>query len=223
MGGAASVGGTEAVRTWLCRTTLCCCGAAADSACACLDCGAASRRGTAARVRWAARTREVRRGHAMPAPIRHRALGEPVAIATLPMSCLVLSHCGAGSRHLGETVGSRCRGVARAVAPFTRWCHLGRVGAEVILQGLVALSLIWWRPTLSENGDASRAGRGALVCSLRPRAQKCVGEFAPQRSHRLPWVVICYTEQGRALADPWIPRYTNDVAAMRGRQWLESL
>jgi hypothetical protein len=125
----------------------------------------------------------------MPAPIRHRALGEPVAIATLPMSCLVLSHCGAGSRHLGETVGSRCRGVARAVAPFTRWCHLGRVGAEVILQGLVALSLIWWRPTLSENGDASRAGRGALVCSLRPRAQKCVGEFAPQRSHRLPWVV----------------------------------
>ena len=34
---------------------------------------------------------------------------------------------------------------------------------------------------------------------------------------------ICYTEQGRALADPWGPRYTNDVAAMRGRQWLESL
>ena len=30
---------------------------------------------------WVARTREVRRGHAMPAPIRHhRALGEPVAI-----------------------------------------------------------------------------------------------------------------------------------------------
>ena len=177
VGGAASVGGTEAVRTWLCRTTSCCCGAAAGSACACLDCGAASRRGTAARVRWAARTREVRRGHAMPAPIRHRALGEPVAIATLPMSCLVLSHCGAGSRHLGETVGSRCRGVARAVAPFTRWCHLGRVGAEVILQGLVALSLIWWRPTLSENGDASRAGRGALVCSLRPRATQVRGRI----------------------------------------------
>ena len=38
------------------------------------------------------------------------------------------SHCGEGRRHLGETVGGRCRGVARAVAPFTRWCHLGRIG-----------------------------------------------------------------------------------------------
>ena len=71
------------------------------------------------------------RAHAMPAPIRHhRALGEPVAIEALPTEVVsgAPTHCGEGRRHLGETVCSRCRGVARSVAPFTRCCHLGRIG-----------------------------------------------------------------------------------------------
>ena len=91
----------------------------------------------------------------------------------------MLSHCGEGRRHLGETVGSRCGGVARAVAPLTRWCHLGRVGAEVILQGLVALSLMLWGATLSGDGDASRAGQAALVRSTAAPWTSLRGRIAP--------------------------------------------
>ena len=49
--------------------------------------------------------------------------------------------------------------------------------SEVMLQGLVALSLILWRPTLSEDGDACRAAEQLSFARQRPRVHRCVGEL----------------------------------------------
>ena len=56
-------------------------------------------------------------------------------------------------------------------------------------------------------------------------ATPAISERSPPRGEQLLAMAISVTPKGKGItSDPWkVASYTNNVAAMRGRQWLESL